>query len=228
MDSKKLDIFLIYQRLFDHFGHQGWWPVYFGGDPRLEICIGAILTQNTAWTNVEIALINLDRQHLLTVEKLLAADLETIGQAVRSAGYFHQKAKKINQFVRFIAGEGGFDSLFRLPVRPLRAKLLEVWGIGRETADSMILYAAKKPIFVVDTYTKRLLSCFQIEFQNYDEYRIFFEHNLPRRAALWNEYHALIVAWGKLQAKNQDQARQIINVKRRVSTTRRFKVRQLS
>lgn len=219
MQSVKL--MTLYQRLYRYFGPQQWWPL-FGkshganrksyderlaiGDKQFEICVGAILTQNTAWTNVEKALRNLLHSRLLNVAAIARAPLRTLRGAVKSAGYFNQKARKLKIFARFIQKEGGFPALARLAIPALRARLLGVWGIGRETADSMILYAFGKPIFVIDTYTKRLLDCFGLRFGEYDEYRDYFEKQLPRSVKLWNEYHALIVAWGKLYAKDRNRA----------------------
>lgn len=181
-------------------------------DPRFEICVGAILTQNTSWTNVEKALVKLHQHDLLNPEKIVQAKTNKILQAIRSAGYYNQKIKKLKLFSGKLIDNGGLDKIFKMPVPKLRKFLLSVWGIGRETADSIILYAAKKPIFVVDTYSKRMLNCFGIKFNDYDEYRDFFEKSLPKKTKLWNEYHALIVAWGKLYNKDKILACEILKL----------------
>lgn len=227
--SPRLDLMNLYRKLYRHFGSQHWWPLFgspltaYGSPSKIgkrlavsgkqfEICVGAILTQNTAWTNVERAIQNLHEIRLMSPEAIFAAPLAKLRRAIRPAGYFNQKAKKLKEFSRFVLRAGGLPKLFRLPVPMLRAKLLGVWGIGRETADSIILYAATKPIFVVDTYTKRLLNCFGIRFRDYDAYRLFFESRLPRSAKLWNEYHALIVIWGKLYARAPQEAGKILGI----------------
>lgn len=199
----------VYQRLYKYFGSQYWWPVFDRKNTQFEICIGAILTQNAAWTNVEKALLNLLTAKLMSPRKLMSALSRKIQQAVRPAGYFNQKTKKLKLFSKFVLERGGLDALFLSPVSELRDALLGVWGIGPETADSIILYAARKPVFVIDVYTKRLLEVFNIRFRTYDEYQKFFERSSPRQVKLWNEYHALIVAWGKLYAKDQKAARAI-------------------
>lgn len=179
-------------------------------DAQFEICVGAILTQNTAWTNVEKALRNLFAAKLMDPQKLASAPLRKIQRAIRPAGYFNQKTKKLKLFSQFVLERGGLDTLFQLPASELRSALLGIWGIGPETADSMILYAVRKPVFVIDAYTRRLLNLFKIRFRTYDEYSGFFESQLPRQVKLWNEYHALIVAWGKLFAKDRQSAQKII------------------
>jgi endonuclease III related protein len=218
---EKVDLIKIYERLYKYFGPQEWWPlvherdnyVHEGSnvDPRFEICVGAILTQNTAWTNVEKALANLIAARLLGPDRLVQTSLPAIKKAIKPAGYFNQKAKKLQLFSQFVLDHGGLDELFQLPIAKLREALLGVWGIGPETADSIILYAAKKPVFVIDTYTKRLLEQFSVHFKTYDEYREFFESQLPRQVKMWNEYHALIVAWGKLYTGDQKTAYHIIS-----------------
>ncbi len=190
----------VYKKLRKKFGPQHWWPVSQVSGVRgqmFEVCVGAILTQAAAWTNVEKAIVNLHRARLMDPERIAKASIAKLKSAIHPAGYFNQKAKKLKAFVRFLDAHGGFEKLNKMKVPELRETLLAVWGIGPETADSIILYAFLKPIFVIDTYTKRLLASFDIRFKTYDEHRLFFENRLPRNVKMWNEYHALIVAWGK-------------------------------
>ncbi len=195
-----------YTTLRRHFGAQHWWPV---DGPKgyessaLEICVGAILTQNTNWQNVRIALDNLRMAKEFTFERLRILPRQQLEQLIRPSGYYRQKALKLQAFLTFVAVEsnGSFRKMFKESTMVLRAKLLAVHGIGRETADSMLLYAGKKPIFVIDTYTKRFLAQKGITFDDYDEYRAFFEKHLHRNVKLYQEYHALMVAWGKVQRR---------------------------
>lgn len=198
-----MNLIKLYQKLHAQFGPQHWWPIV--GElgirnhelGKFEICVGAILTQGAAWTNVEKALVNLHRARLMSPERMKKAHIITLKKAIRSAGYYNQKTKKLKAFVHFLDTHEGFKKLKKFDVSKLREALLGVWGIGEETADSIILYAFDKLIFVIDTYTKRLLDEYGIRFATYDEYRLFFEKRLPHNVKMWNEYHALIVAWGK-------------------------------
>jgi endonuclease-3 related protein len=188
----------IYARLYRHFGPQHWWP----GDGAFEIIVGAILTQNTAWANVEKALANLKHARLLTPARLHQTRVTRIARLVRPSGYFQQKAKKLKAFTRFLfAVHGGkLARLFKTPTPELRAALLNIYGIGPETADSIILYAARQPVFVVDAYTRRVftrLGWLASESAHYEQVQQMFMDGLPRDVQLFNEYHALIVALGK-------------------------------
>ena len=174
-----------------------WWPAR----TPFEVIVGAILTQNTAWTNVERAIENLRRERLLTpgaIERVSQARLERL---VRSSGYFRQKARKLKAFVQFLQEQhgGSLARMFRTPTPELREKLLGVHGIGPETADSILLYAGGHPIFVVDAYTHRILGRHNVTDgkPDYAAVRSLFETNLPKQAALYNEFHALIVNVGK-------------------------------
>jgi endonuclease III related protein len=192
----------IYVRMLEEYGCQGWWPLsgkYHPGRfeyPRtenqlFEICIGAILTQNTAWKNVELALKNLREADLLTPQKIIAANTITLAQLIRPAGYFNQKAKKLKMFApHFVKWQ---------KKAPTRDELLEIWGIGKETADSILLYAFHEPIFVIDAYTKRLFARLGITRHDatYDQLQALFMDRLDRRHELFNEYHALIVEHAK-------------------------------
>lgn len=187
----------IYSRLLRAFGPQHWWP----GETPFEVMIGAILTQNTAWTNVVSAVSRLKSEGLLDPKKLFRVPRGRLAPLIRSSGYFNQKAKKILAFMKF------FEEAFGLDIRrmkkedtgPLREKLLGVMGIGPETADSILLYALGRPVFVVDAYTHRVLFRHGLvpEETTYEEMQSLFMDNLPHDAALFNEYHALFVRVGK-------------------------------
>lgn len=172
-------------------------------DPYFEIAVGAILTQNTAWKNVAVAIQNLYNTKALTPQRLLKLPTTKLQKFIRPAGYFRQKAKKLRLFAKWFVEnyKGDILKLKRYEIRDIRDKLLEQWGIGPETADSIMLYALNKPIFVVDEYTRRLCKKYGIIYKNYDEYRNFFENKLPRNTKLFQEYHALIVEWGKTSHK---------------------------
>jgi endonuclease III related protein len=186
-----------YDVLFAAHGPQHWWP----GRTAFEIIVGAILTQNTSWSNVEIALRNLRREKLLTPRAIAQVPLARLAPLIRSSGYFRQKAKKLKCFVGFVQSEygGSLRRMFRAPTGAVREKLLAVHGIGPETADAILLYAGKHPVFVVDAYTRRMLERHRLAAptQSYAEIRQLFERSLPSDAALYNEFHALIVRNGK-------------------------------
>jgi endonuclease III related protein len=188
----------IFDLLFAHFGAQHWWPHH---DGDFEIIVGAILTQNTAWTNVEKAMANLRREHLLTPIRLHETALEQLAQLIRPSGYFNLKARKLHAFTEFLFSQhrGKLSHLFALDLSELREQLLDVYGIGPETADSIILYAAHKPIFVVDAYTRRVFARLGIvsDKATYAELQKLFMENLVHDEHRFNEYHALIVALGK-------------------------------
>lgn len=186
-----------YETMSEALGPMHWWP----GQTPLEVIVGAILTQNTAWTNVERAIANLRREKLLTLAALERIPVPRLGRLIRSSGYFRQKAKKLKAFVHFLRTEygGSLKRMFATPTDELRAKLLAVHGIGPETADSILLYAGAHRIFVVDAYTRRILSRHGLASgkEDYDEIRELFEAHLPHDTQLYNEYHALIVNTGK-------------------------------
>jgi endonuclease-3 related protein len=193
-----------YDVLFAAHGPQHWWP----GRTAFEIIVGAILTQNTSWSNVEIALRNLRREELLTPRAIERVSLARLGRLIRSSGYFRQKAKKLKYFVRFVRSEygGSLNRMFRDSTVILRERLLAVHGIGPETADAILLYAGKHPVFVVDAYTRRMLERHSLAAptQSYEEIRQLFERNLPAAAPLYNEFHALIVRNGKEYCRTND------------------------
>jgi len=183
--------------LFETRGPQKWWP----GRTRFEVIVGAILTQNTSWTNVERAISNLRRERLLTPAAIEGVSEAKLAELIRSSGYYRQKARKLKEFVCFlrINYRGSLNKMFRTPTPALREQLLAVHGIGRETADSILLYAGNHPVFVVDAYTRRILERHNLAGgrESYEEIRGLFEQSLPQDPALYNEYHALIVHTGK-------------------------------
>lgn len=187
----------VYDALYEQWGKQYWWPA----ETRFEMMLGAILTQNTAWSNVEKALANLRRENMLTAANLHRASMGDLAEWIRPAGYFNQKAGYIQAMVEtiFARFDGSLDKLFKLDTPALRSELLSWKGIGPETADSILLYAAGRPVFVVDAYTKRFLTrhgwC--SENASYSEIADLFTSALPEDVQLFNEYHALIVRLGK-------------------------------
>lgn len=186
-----------YRRLFRVFGPQGWWPA----ETRFEVIAGAILTQNAAWANVEKALANLKRKSLLTPRAIHRLRGTKLAGLIRPSGYFNIKAKRLKSFTAFLfrVYGGNLDTMFRTPWRKLRQELLEVNGIGPETADSILLYAGGLPVFVVDLYTRRVLARHgQIDFRaSYEAVQRHFMDRLPPRPRMFNEYHALLVRVGK-------------------------------
>jgi endonuclease-3 related protein len=186
-----------YDTLFAAHGPQHWWP----GRTPFEIIVGAILVQNTSWTNVEPAIQNLRGEELLIPRAIEAVSTQHLEKLIHSCGYFRQKTKKLKAFVRFLRDEyhGSLAKMFRAPTRQLREQLLAVHGIGPETADSILLYAAKHPVFVVDAYTRRILERHALAGPSlgYEDLRQLFERHLAPDVALYNEFHALIVHTGK-------------------------------
>ena len=166
---------------------------------KLEICFGAILTQNTHWKNVEKAIINLNKNQLINVKKILKINNKKLASIIKSSGYHNQKAKKLKNFSLFLINNynGNINKFFNNEIKILREKLLSINGIGPETADSIILYAAKKPIFVIDAYTKRIMNKVGYKENNYEELQDLFMKNLNSNEKLFNEYHALLVELGK-------------------------------
>ncbi len=197
-DKIRADLLQIYQALLDHFGHRHWWP----GETPFEVMIGAILTQSTNWKNVERAIANLKNRDLLSPGKMAELDLAALASLVRPSGYFNQKALKLKAFLKFFLAppiSGSIKKMKRIPSPLMRQRLLSVKGIGPETADSILLYALDQPVFVIDAYTRRIFTRLGLapEKISYQDLRNFFEQNLPRRAALYNDYHAQLVELGK-------------------------------
>ncbi len=197
MNQLRQNLLYIYQRLRAYFGPANWWPA----ETPLEVMVGAVLTQNSSWTNAEKAILALKRENLLTVAALQQVPLDHLARLVRSSGYYNQKAKKLKALINFIVDR--YDSSVQLlatkPLPILREELLQIYGIGPETADSILLYALDKPIFVVDAYTRRIFSRhnFFLEGWNYQQIQDFFMAHLPRDIQLYNDFHALIVYTGK-------------------------------
>ncbi len=188
----------VYRRLLAARGHQGWWP----GDTPYEVVVGAVLTQNTAWANVERAIANLVTAGALDPHRIAALDHDALAALIRPAGYFNVKARRLRAVNDFLLQEadGDVSSLGRgQETEALRARLLRIPGVGRETADSILLYALGRPVFVVDAYTRRLFGRMGLldPGADYDEIRAFFERRLPRDADLFNDYHAQVVIHGK-------------------------------
>lgn len=194
MEKKLLEI---YHRLYYYFGPQHWWPA----ESELEVIIGAILTQSVSWKNVELAIHNLKKEGVLTISGIVNIDKARLASLIRSTLYYNQKADKLKRFCEYVVKnyDGDIFKLLSKDIKDLRAELLSIKGIGKETADSIILYAARKPIFVVDAYTKRIfhrLGYFS-ENEDYQSVQNLFMKNLPLDVQMFNEYHALIVALGK-------------------------------
>ena len=193
-----------FNSLFTAFGPQHWWP----GKTQFEVIVGAILTQNAAWTNVENAISNLRRAGLLSPVAIEKVPLRRLERMIRSSGYFRQKARKLKAFCEFLRAEygGSLKRMFETPTITLREKLLGVFGIGPETADSILLYAGEHPVFVVDAYTKRILvrHGWVNEKAKYDDIRWMFEREFPGDVRRFNEFHALIVNAGKNFCRTHD------------------------
>ncbi len=187
----------IYQLLFGRFGPQNWWP----GETLFEIITGAILTQNTNWTNVKKAITNLKSADLLNPEKLHQLELSDLAGLIRPAGYYNIKAKRLKNFIDWLFQnyDGQLANLENIDTDRLRAELLDIKGIGRETADSILLYALGRPIFVVDAYTARVAVRHGLiePDTDYEQLQELFQSNLPQDVKLFNEYHALLVRAGK-------------------------------
>ena len=186
----------IYQILYDAFGPQHWWP----GDSRVEIITGAILTQNTNWANVKKAINNLKAADCLAAEKLYHAELSQLAEIIRPAGYYNIKAKRLKSFLSWLFEnyDGRLKSLESVNTEQLRAELLSIKGVGRETADSILLYAYDRAVFVVDAYTARIAIRHNLidSDADYEQLKDLFESNLPQDIQLYNEFHALLVRAG--------------------------------
>jgi endonuclease-3 related protein len=196
LSSKQDRLLDIYRRLLASYGPQGWWPA----ETPFEMCVGAILTQATAWRNVELAIARLKDNDLLSPGSLIAAGEEVLADLIRPSGYYRQKAARLISLDRYILSRGSsMDWLKQEDPKELRQELLAVNGIGPETADSILLYAGNHPVFVVDAYTRRILHRLGLIQASLDYHRIqqLFMDQLPKDPALYQEYHALIVALGK-------------------------------
>jgi len=191
----------IYEKLHAHFGPRNWWPA----DTPFEVMVGAILTQNAAWSNVEKAIRKIKKARLLSPEKIHSTPIKSLRRLVRPSGFYNEKAKKLKRLTSFLFSScgGKVNALKSHDTDALRAQLLKINGIGPETADSILLYALEKPVFVVDAYTKRIFSRHGVikGDATYGEVQNFFMKNIPGKRRLYNEYHALIVELGKSYCK---------------------------
>ena len=182
----------LYDRLYATYGPQHWWP----GDGPFDVIVGAILTQNTNWTNVEKALDKLRNANICSFKTIHGMDRNYLADLIRPSGYFNQKARKLHEFAVLVENDfnGNLDQLLDLPMDDLRTILLGIWGIGEETADDIVLYAAHKPSFVIDKYTRRIVDRLGWRPQGvrYRDYQLMFTEQLPSDVALFNEYHALL------------------------------------
>ena len=191
----------IFDKLLKAFGPRHWWP----GESPFEVMVGAILTQNTSWKNVEKAIQKLKTKRVLTPEGIYRLKTSDLASLIRSSGFYRIKAYRLKSFVDFLFEEfeGKIERMKKEPFEGLRKRLLEVKGIGQETADSILLYALQKPMFVVDAYTRRVLSRHGMisDRASYEEVQKLFMRHLPPDEKLFNEYHALIVHVGKSVCK---------------------------
>jgi endonuclease-3 related protein len=186
----------IYENLLTAYGDQQWWP----GDTPFEIMVGAVLTQNTAWSNVEKAIANLKAAAALSPQVMLALPDAELAELIRPSGYFNVKAHRLKNFCRFLLDAGGEAALARLPTAELRTAVLGVNGVGPETCDDILLYAFERPVFVIDTYTRRLLQRYGLATgkESYEALRQGFETSLGPDVALYQQYHALVVEHAKV------------------------------
>lgn len=191
----------IYRRLLEHYGPQHWWPA----DDSFEVVVGAILTQSAAWTNVERAIDNLKKENALNPAALRQLPIDELAELIRPSGYFNVKARKVKAFAERLGARYGdsLERMFSLNMPDLRSELLSIYGIGQETADSIILYAARKPIFVIDAYTHRITDRLGLSSNklDYSSLQALLMDYLPHDEKLFNEYHALFVRHGKVTCK---------------------------
>jgi endonuclease III related protein len=196
-DPIKARLLRLYRDLLRHHGPQDWWP----GRSAFEIAVGAILTQHTAWTSAARAVAALRRRRLLVPARLAAVPEAELAEVIRAAGTYRLKARRLHAFTAWllIRFDGRFEALRRAPLSALRRELLTVSGLGPETVDAILLYAAHRPVFVADAYTRRFLAAHRLlpPDAGYEAARAFLEAHLPSDPALFNEFHALLVAAGK-------------------------------
>jgi len=191
----------IYEKLLASYGEQHWWPA----DSHFEMMVGAILTQNTSWHNVELAINNLKEQNMLNHEAIASSNLHQLAEVIRPSGSFMQKARYLQHFSLFYIDQGERQGLMKWPMSVQRTRLLALYGIGPETADSILLYALDRPIFVIDAYTKRLfvrLGHFD-HILGYDGIQHYIQQRLPESLPLFQEFHALIVEHAKRYCKSK-------------------------
>jgi len=201
MPARKPDLAGIYRRLRKRFGFLDWWP----GDTSDEIVIGAILTQQTSWKNVEKAIANLKKARKLNLRAIASTDTRTLERLIRPSGFYRQKSRRLKHVSTYICNNyGGLDALFNKGRGALREELLSLHGIGKETADSIALYAAGKPLFVIDAYTRRAMHRIDPgvpDDAEYDSLQEYFQGNLKADVALYQDFHAQFVELGKRYCK---------------------------
>ncbi|MBN2101460.1 MAG: endonuclease III domain-containing protein [Candidatus Aenigmarchaeota archaeon] len=191
----KPELMDFYVILFSHYGPRHWWPA----ETPFEVIIGAILTQNTNWKNVEKAIDNLKSEGCLDIRKIVEIRKERLEEMIRSSGFYKQKAERLQNFCRFVLNEyGSLEEMFHENTDKIRKDMLDLKGIGHETADSILLYAGGLPFFVIDEYTRRIFRRigFRVN-ENYEDIRKLFEKNIPKDVGIYKEYHALIVELAK-------------------------------
>lgn len=197
----RLKLFEVYNLLYKRYGPRHWWPA----DNAFEVIVGAILTQNTNWANVERAIFKLKKERLLNPAAIYSLNLKRLARLIRPCGYYNIKAKRLKNFIAYLFSKysGRLAIMSRRPTWLLRKEMLSVKGVGPETADSIILYALGKPVFVVDAYTRRIMNCQGAirSDSSYDEIQSVFMKNLPKDVKLFNEYHALLVEHAKRVCK---------------------------
>lgn len=201
LNPEQKHLLRIYQQLYDCYGPQNWWPA----ETPFEVMVGAILTQNTNWHNVEKAIAQLRQSENLNAEKIVNLDTNNLAELIKPSGYYNVKARRLQNLSQWYVSAGGFDQLKNNSIALLRKSLLQINGVGPETADDILLYAFNLPVFVIDTYTRRLFT--SLKFirgdEPYEVLRSWFEASLPGDASLFNEYHALIVRHAKERRCNE-------------------------
>ena len=185
----------LYDRMYTAYGPQNWWPA----ETPFEVMAGAVLTQNTAWINVEKAISNLKHANCLTPERILSIDDKQLARLIKPSGYFNIKARRLKNLCAWLPDKQGYQNKRRWRTEKLRESILSVNGIGPETADDILLYAFQRPVFVIDVYSRRLLARLGLinGSENYETLRACFEKALPADVPLYNEFHALIVRHAK-------------------------------
>lgn len=186
---------LLYETLHASYGTQPWWPA----ESPFEVAVGAVLTQNAAWSNVERAIERLKQQDMLSLDAILAAEVPALAEAIRPSGYYNVKARRLRSLCEHLAALGGLEAISDMTLDVARQELLSVNGIGPETADDILLYALHLPVFVIDTYTRRLLQRYRLARgdEPYDALRLGFERSLGPDVQLFQQFHALIVIHAK-------------------------------
>ncbi len=198
----------VYQALFEAYGPQQWWPA----DTRFEMMVGAVLTQSTAWTNVEKAIENLKREGVLEWQEMHAISAAELAELIRPSGYFNVKSRRLKNLCTFLRKHGGAQALAQLPTESLRQGFLSINGVGPETADAILLYGFKRPVFVIDAYTRRIFSRLGVidGHEPYEVLRVHFQRSLGLDHEFFNEYHALIVQHAKHWCKKKPACRHCV------------------